>query len=65
MPNMPLVVPGVTSQSGDKTEEWMNKLVGKKLTEQDASNEIVSEKRANSVMEPKDEWKLTMPLSLC
>lgn len=40
---MPLVVPGVTSQSGDKTEEWMNKLVGKKLSEQDASNEVVSQ----------------------
>lgn len=40
---MPLVVPGVTTQqSGDKTEEWMNKLVGKKLSEQDVSNEIVS-----------------------
>ncbi|KUI55860.1 hypothetical protein VP1G_03296 [Cytospora mali] len=43
---MPLVVPGVTSQqSGDKTEEWMNKLVGKKLSEQDASNETSFAKR--------------------
>lgn len=41
---MPLVVPGVTTQqSGDKTEEWMNKLVGKKLSEEDASNETVSQ----------------------
>lgn len=32
--NMPLVVPGITSSSGDnKTEEWMNKLVGKKIGE--------------------------------
>lgn len=32
--NMPLVVPGITSTSGDnKTEEWMNKLVGKKIGE--------------------------------
>ena len=32
--NMPLVVPGINS-GGDnsKTEEWMNKLVGKKLTD--------------------------------
>ncbi len=32
---MPLVVPGITSQGGDKskTEEWSNKLVGKKLGE--------------------------------
>lgn len=29
---MPLVVPGINSQGGDsKTEEWSNKLVGKKL----------------------------------
>ena len=29
---MPLVVPGVTSNdSASKTEEWSNKLVGKKL----------------------------------
>ena len=32
---MPLVVPGITPQGGDKskTEEWSNKLVGKKLGE--------------------------------
>ncbi|KAK2608499.1 hypothetical protein QQS21_002961 [Conoideocrella luteorostrata] len=28
---MPLVVPGVTTNSSNKTEEWQNKLVGKKL----------------------------------
>ncbi|EEY20161.1 hypothetical protein HYQ45_012098 [Verticillium longisporum] len=28
---MPLVVPGIQSQSGDLTEEWTNKLVGKTL----------------------------------
>jgi hypothetical protein len=38
---MPLVVPGITSNSGDKTEEWTNKLVGKKLSE-DQNNETVS-----------------------
>ena len=33
---MPLVVPGVTSNSGDdKTQEWVNKLVGKKLSDDD------------------------------
>ncbi|ORY62441.1 uncharacterized protein BCR38DRAFT_346090 [Pseudomassariella vexata] len=32
---MPLVVPGITSTgSGDKTEEWSNKLVGKKLSDE-------------------------------
>ena len=28
---MPLVVPGINSADGSKTEEWTNKLVGKKL----------------------------------
>ena len=38
---MPLVVPGLMGNSGDsKTDEWTNKLVGKKLSEQD-SNETV------------------------
>lgn len=40
--NMPLVVPGITSQSGDKTEEWTNKLVGKKIHDGEDSNETVS-----------------------
>ncbi|KAL1586924.1 hypothetical protein WHR41_04170 [Cladosporium halotolerans] len=35
---MPLVVPGLTSNSGDdKTSGWMNQLMGKKLG--DSSNE--------------------------
>jgi len=39
---MPLVVPGLMGNSGgNKTDEWTNKLVGKKLSEQD-SNETVS-----------------------
>ncbi|KAF7550824.1 hypothetical protein G7046_g7897 [Stylonectria norvegica] len=41
---MPLVVPGINSTSGDKTEEWTNKLVGKKLSDED-SNETVFCKR--------------------
>lgn len=39
---MPLVVPGLTSNSGggdDKTSKWMNDLVGKKIGE--TSNETV------------------------
>jgi hypothetical protein len=41
LPNMPLVVPGLTSNSGDndQTNKWMNELVGKKLG--DSSNETV------------------------
>ncbi|KAI1846599.1 hypothetical protein JX265_009097 [Neoarthrinium moseri] len=31
---MPLVVPGINSNSGDKTEEWTNKLVGKTLSDE-------------------------------
>ncbi|KAK3306467.1 uncharacterized protein B0T15DRAFT_395257 [Chaetomium strumarium] len=36
---MPLVVPGVTADNmgGDKTQEWMNKLAGKKLSEEPTS----------------------------
>lgn len=37
---MPLVVPGINSgDSASKTEEWQNKLVGKKLGE--GSDEVV------------------------
>ncbi|KAF4976037.1 hypothetical protein FZEAL_7255 [Fusarium zealandicum] len=42
---MPLVVPGVNSTSGDKAEEWQNKLVGKKLSDEEPSNETVFAKR--------------------
>jgi hypothetical protein len=40
--NMPLVVPGLTNNSGenDKTNNWMNQLMGKKIG--DTSNETVS-----------------------
>lgn len=37
-PNMPLVVPGINSSFGDKSE-WVNKLMGKKIS--DISNETV------------------------
>ncbi|KAH6646187.1 hypothetical protein BKA67DRAFT_664038 [Truncatella angustata] len=36
---MPLVIPGITGNSSDKTEQWTNKLVGKKLSDS-SSNEI-------------------------
>ncbi|GAD96628.1 conserved hypothetical protein [Paecilomyces variotii No. 5] len=36
---MPLVVPGINSSFGDKTE-WVNKLMGKKLT--DSTNDATS-----------------------
>lgn len=37
---MPLIVPGITpSSSGDKTSDWQNKLMGKKLG--DKHDEIV------------------------
>jgi hypothetical protein len=42
LPIMPLVVPGVTTQSGDRTEEWTNKLSGKKIHEGEESNQTVS-----------------------
>ena len=37
--NMPLIDPVTTNTGGDKTKEWQNKLVGKKLG--DAHDEIV------------------------
>ena len=37
---MPLVVPGVMTDTADKTEEWTNKLVGKTLSDE-TSNETV------------------------
>jgi hypothetical protein len=42
---MPLVVPGLTNNSSenDKTNNWMNQLVGKKLG--DTSNETVGHTR--------------------
>ncbi|PHH58503.1 hypothetical protein CDD82_2942 [Ophiocordyceps australis] len=30
---MPLVVPGITSTDGSKTQEWQNKLVGKTISD--------------------------------
>lgn len=30
---MPLVVPGITSNNGDKSQDWQNQLMGKKLGE--------------------------------
>ncbi|KAL3458777.1 hypothetical protein BJX64DRAFT_265869 [Aspergillus heterothallicus] len=39
---MPLVVPGITS-SGGKKDEWMNKLVGKRIS--DSSNETCFAKK--------------------
>jgi hypothetical protein len=36
---MPLVVPGLMSNSKDKTSDWQNKLMGKKLG--DSSDEVV------------------------
>lgn len=38
---MPLVVPGVTTESSNKTDQWMQKLVGKTLSD-DKSDEVVS-----------------------
>lgn len=38
---MPLVVPGINSTDGDSTEDWMTKLVGKKLSDEESSSETV------------------------
>ncbi|EQK97792.1 hypothetical protein G6O67_006328 [Ophiocordyceps sinensis] len=41
---MPLIAPGITSTSGDKTEEWTNKLSGKKLHESESNVECFCKK---------------------
>jgi len=40
---MPLVVPGLMSKGGDKTSDWQNKLLGKKIG--DSSDEITFAKK--------------------
>lgn len=50
LPKMPLVVPGVTNESNDKTQEWSNKLVGKKITDDETSNEVVSHSSPHAVV---------------
>ncbi|KAK2067633.1 hypothetical protein P8C59_001355 [Phyllachora maydis] len=52
---MPLVVPGISGNPGDKTEAWTNKLVGKKLGDE-PSNETTFAKtdlpKETRVVEP-------------
>lgn len=38
--NMPLVVPGIMTNSDDKTQEWANKLVGKTYSESESSETV-------------------------
>ncbi len=53
---MPLVVPGITSQGGDKskTEEWSDKLVGKKLGESSDAMVFPSVHPHNMALEPTE-----------
>lgn len=64
---MPLVVPGVTTQSGDKTEEWRNKLTGKKLHDGEESNETVSSPEQSCDLKATGDKMLTEmpPSALC
>jgi hypothetical protein len=43
---MPLVVPGLMNKSDNKSEDWANKLMGKKIG--DSSDQIVSEETLNT-----------------
>ena len=54
---MPLVVPGLTNNSSenDKTNNWMNQLMGKKLG--DTSNETVSHTRLLLARNQKAGWR--------
>jgi len=36
---MPLVVPGINSNSGNDSQSWMQQLAGKKITDTGSSNE--------------------------
>lgn len=36
---MPLVVPGINSAGGDLTQEWMQKLAGKKISDSGSTND--------------------------
>jgi hypothetical protein len=57
---MPLVVPGLQSKDGDgKKDDWMNKLMGKKLGE--SSDTTVGA----AVHTPHQPITTTSPLSLC
>lgn len=53
---MPLVVPGMQSKDGDKTSDWMNKLMGKKIGE--SSDEVTFAKKdlpsEHRVLKPGD-----------
>jgi len=40
---MPLVIPGITNKSAGSSEDWQNKLMGKKIG--DASDEITFAKK--------------------
>jgi hypothetical protein len=37
---MPLVVPGIQTDDGGRTQEWMNKLVGKTLSDEPSSETV-------------------------
>ncbi|KAI9860359.1 MAG: hypothetical protein M1824_003134 [Vezdaea acicularis] len=39
---MPLIVPGITSNSGDPKTEWQNKLIGKTLKDSESKTDEIS-----------------------
>lgn len=49
---MPLVVPGVTADNmdGDKAQEWMNKLVGKTISEEPSTETVCQRLSGLSVL---------------
>ncbi|PTB67662.1 hypothetical protein BBK36DRAFT_1116043 [Trichoderma citrinoviride] len=48
---MPLVVPGIMTNSDDKTQEWANKLVGKTYSENE-SNETRDLPEVHRIIKP-------------
>jgi hypothetical protein len=64
---MPLVVPGITGTSGDKTEEWTNKLVGKKLSDGSSSETVsvpahISFRALDSTSGAMHSWAISVPI---
>lgn len=46
---MPLVVPGVMTSGGNQQEEWMGKLMGKKISESSSDHTVSTPSLWNQV----------------
>ncbi|TVY12666.1 Uncharacterized protein LARI1_G009493 [Lachnellula arida] len=60
---MPLVVPGINSNDGSKTEEWTNKLVGKKIGESSDATKL-NEQKTFAKADLPEETRVIQPGSM-